>query len=67
MLEWGFYYLQCGWLWSLWGLLVAQAYTVAYLGAYGGPAVCMAATVVDFWLFLNMGIGTRILRKAAAE
>ena len=67
MLEWGFYYLQCGWLWSLWGLQVAFNYAVAYLVAYGPAAVSMAGMVFNFWLFLNMGIGTRILRKAAAE
>ena len=64
ILDWGFYYLQCGWLWMIWGIQVALAYLVAYAETYGPMAVAMAGMVLNFWMFLNMNIGTRIIRKA---
>jgi hypothetical protein len=65
--EWFKWYLECGWLWVGWGLQVAWVYATAYLTTYGPGAIPVAEMVFDFWLFLIMGQGIRILRKAATQ
>jgi hypothetical protein len=55
LIAWVHYYLECGWLWFMYGMQVAWCYASAYTVAYAPFVIGIAAAVINFILFLKIG------------
>ena len=59
LIDWIVYYVQCGWLWFVYGIEVVWAYGIAYIPY----AIRWATPFVDCYLLARMGSMRSLLTR----